>query len=65
MEYGIIIPQGIRYLRKQMPLILEDAENELSGLGREIFSDFYDQLKDKDKRGKLSKSPIDSFLIFN
>jgi transposase len=29
-EYGLIMPIGIGQLRKQLPLILEDAENELS-----------------------------------
>ena len=31
-EYGIIVPQGINRLRKQLPFILEDAENGLSPL---------------------------------
>lgn len=33
-EYGIIIPQGIEHLRRHIPLILEDADNELSELMR-------------------------------
>ncbi len=28
MEYGIIMPRGISFVRKEVPLILEDAENE-------------------------------------
>ena len=29
LEFGIVIPKGLAYLRKRVPLILEDAENEL------------------------------------
>lgn len=40
-EYGIIIQQGIKKLSQQLPLILEDAENGLTDLGRELFADLY------------------------
>ena len=30
MEYGIIVPKGINLLKKQIPSILEDAENGLT-----------------------------------
>ena len=43
-EYGIVIAQGLSQLRKRLPEILEDGENELSGLAREIFADRYEQL---------------------
>ncbi len=32
-EYGITISQGINHVRKELPEILEDAENELSHFG--------------------------------
>ncbi len=51
-EYGIIIPQGIKKLDKQLPLILEDAENGLTDLARELFSDLYEQLKELNKQVK-------------
>ena len=50
MEYGIIIPKGISYIRKQLPLILEDAENGLSALFRELLSDLYDEMVHLDDR---------------
>ena len=34
-EYRIIIPKGIGFLRKELSLMLEDAENELTFLTRE------------------------------
>lgn len=49
-EYGIIIPQGIAHIRKQIPLILEDGENELTPLSREIFFGLYEELLEFDKQ---------------
>ena len=43
-EYGVVIPSGIRRLRVQLPLILEDAENDLTILGRELIHDLYQRL---------------------
>lgn len=51
-EYGIVIPQGIKKLHKQLPLILEDAQNGLSDLARELFADLYEQIKEVDKHVK-------------
>ena len=44
MEYGLIIPQGIYNIKKRLPSILEDGENELSNIGRNFLSDLLDQL---------------------
>jgi transposase len=49
-EYGIFIPLGICPFRAQMPLILEDAENELTSLTRELMADQYQRLCELDKR---------------
>lgn len=51
-EYGIIIPQGIGCVRKKLPEILEDMENDLSGLGREIFGKLYQELCEWDEKIK-------------
>lgn len=51
-EYGIVVPQGIKKLSKQLPLILEDAQNGLSDLARELFADLYEQFKAVDKQVK-------------
>lgn len=50
LEYGIVIPKGIRYVRKAMPDILEDAGNMLSALFRELLNEMYDELVYLDKR---------------
>lgn len=51
-EYGVIVPQGIKKLNKQLPFILEDAENGLTDLARELFADLYEQLKEINKQVK-------------
>ena len=43
-EYGIVVSQGLSKIRKALPEILEDAENELSHLGRQLFFDLYEQM---------------------
>lgn len=48
-EYGIILPQGRSQVRSQLPRILEDAENALSYLAREAFSDQYVRLCELDR----------------
>jgi len=49
-EYGIIVAQGIRRLKKQLPFILEDGENGLSPLARELFDDLYHQILELDDK---------------
>jgi len=43
-EYGFVVPQGIGRVRKAIPLIVEDAENGLSALCRELLWDVYQRL---------------------
>ena len=49
-EYGIVIPEGIRNVRKRLPEILEDAENNLSMIARSVFHQQYEELADTDQR---------------
>jgi transposase len=49
-EYGIIIPKGISYIRRQIPLILEAADNGLSNLFRELLNDLYLEFVHLDER---------------
>ena len=43
-EFGIVIPQGAGALRRHLPGILEEAENDLPSLARELFANLYQQL---------------------
>ncbi|WP_032113939.1 IS110 family transposase [Candidatus Paracaedibacter symbiosus] len=52
-EYGIVIPQGITYLRKRLPEILENQDNQLTTLALEIFYDLHPELSAIDERVKL------------
>ena len=51
-EYGIIVAKGIRNLRNELPMILEDAENELTRMTRHFFNDLYEELCGLDKKIK-------------
>jgi len=50
LEYGIVIPKGISYVRKQIPSILENAENELTLLFRTLLKDLYEEMVHLDER---------------
>jgi transposase len=50
LEYGITLPTGIGRLRTQLPDILEDADNGLTPLGRELISELKDELEHLDER---------------
>lgn len=49
-EYGIFIPVGIGPFRRIIPQVLEDAQNELTPLAREITADQYERLHELDRR---------------
>ena len=47
MEYGLIISQGISHVRQSIPLMLEDADNELSPIFGGLLADLYDEIFNK------------------
>lgn len=49
-EYGVIINRGIASVRKHLPFILEDADNGLSVMARELFAELFEELGTVDKR---------------
>jgi transposase len=49
-EYGIVIPQGIGHITKRLPEILEDGENELPGVFRQLLQRLGDHLKEFDRQ---------------
>ncbi len=42
VEFGFVVPQGISVLRNRLPDILEDAENGLPAMARQILNDLLD-----------------------
>lgn len=49
-EFGVVVPLGIKRLRKELPRILEDAENGLPALARAILADLLEELRHLDER---------------
>jgi transposase len=48
-EFGIAIPKGIGHIAKRLPEILEDGENALPGMMRELIARLGENLKEMDK----------------
>src|SRR3984885_7946195 len=44
-EFGYVIPKGRRHLESYVPEILEDAENGLAGMSRELFARLLEHLR--------------------
>ena len=49
-EFGIVIPKGIGHIAKRLPEILEDGENGLPGMMRELLERLGANLQDMDKQ---------------
>jgi transposase len=49
-EFGLVVPKGVARLRRELPGILEDAENGLPVLAREVLAGLLDQFHDFDRR---------------
>jgi transposase len=45
-EFGLVVPQGVARLRRELPGILEDTENGLPVLAREVLAGLLDQFHD-------------------
>jgi transposase len=57
-ELGIVIPKGIRYIEKQLPEILEDAENGLAQISRSLFARLFDHFRQLGNQVKELESQI-------
>lgn len=44
MEFGVVWPQGVHVVRRRMPALLENADNGLPALLREVLHEGYEQL---------------------
>jgi transposase len=49
-EYGIVLAQHPAQVRRGLPSVLEDAENQLTGAGRELFQSLYEELTELDDK---------------
>lgn len=64
-EFGLFIPVGLSQVRKQVPLFLEDAENELTFEIREIISSCHTKLLDLDQEIERYTQKIEHFCKQN
>jgi transposase len=48
-ERGIVLPKSVNKVRQELPFILEDAENNLTSLSRELFAELYESLRALDE----------------
>ena len=58
MEYGIKLPLGLSHITKRLPAILEDGENELPGVFRQLLQRLADHLKGLDCQVKELETQI-------
>jgi transposase len=49
-EYGIVMPQGISYIAKRLPDILEDGENDRPGVFRQLLQRLGEHLQELDRQ---------------
>ncbi len=64
-EYGEIIPKSITRLKKGLPPILEDAENELTPIARQLCLELYEELLLLEERIKIYDKKIHSVFKLN
>jgi transposase len=60
-EFGIVIPVGIRRVTENMPEILEDAENGLPGISRELFSRLFSHFRELDRQVRQLEAQIQAW----
>ncbi len=64
-ESGVVIRQGINQVRKELPFILEDAENKLTPISRELFAEQYGELTKLDEKIKQQDQRITTLCTNN
>jgi transposase len=53
IEFGLVIRKGASWVRRELPSILEDAENGIPWAAREVFAELYEELVSLDDRLKI------------
>jgi len=57
-EFGLVVPKGVARLRRELPGILEDAENGLPALAREVLAGLLEQFSHFDTRVRVYDGQI-------
>ena len=63
LEYGLIIPQGIGHVRKAIPEMLEDGDNALTPLFRELISQLYEEMVHLDQRIRAIENKLTAISV--
>lgn len=61
LEFGITIPKNLSQLRKQLPLVIEDAENELPDRLRQLLVELWDDMMRLDERLTSLNAELDIY----
>lgn len=61
-EYGIVFAKEIQNVRKQLPTIIDDYQNELSDFSRAMFQELYEDFVYLDKRIKTCDAKISALF---
>ena len=64
-EYGIVLPKGLHYLRAQVTLILEDADQTLTTVARGFIHRLYRELVGHDKQISEIQTELSTLLVDN
>lgn len=65
MEYGLVLPKGISHIRKNIPALLEEAENGLTDLFRALLHDLYNEIIHIDERVHLLEQELEKMSVDN
>lgn len=49
-EYGIVLPKQLSQVRRSVPSLLEEADNELTSMGRMLFARLHEELHELDEK---------------
>lgn len=58
-EYGIVLPQHVAQLRRNLPVLIEDGSNELTMSSRCLFRSLYEELVDLEAKIAAADERID------
>ncbi|MGM0702862.1 MAG: IS110 family transposase [Pseudomonadota bacterium] len=61
LEFGITVPKGIRQLRRNLPWVLEDGDNELPDRLRELITELWSDMIRLDERIEELTGELDTF----
>lgn len=64
-EYGITLLKEIHYVRKKLPEVISETDNELSNFSKALFSELYDDFVNLDKRIDACDKKLDALFKTN